>query len=59
MAGIWQTKWRNPEFLVQRIDRCYLLAAGARIREKREVYLERARFYRRMLSRNAAGFAMI
>lgn len=45
MAFFW-----NRDFLTQRIDRCYLIAAAARKPEKRKVHLELARYYRRMLS---------
>ncbi len=38
------------DFLTRRIDRCYLIAAGARKPEKRKMHLELARYYRRMLS---------
>lgn len=43
-----QSYW-NRDFLIRRIDRCYLIAAGARRPEKRKVHLELARHYRRML----------
>jgi len=36
-------------FLTRRIDRCYLIAAGARVPEKRQVHLELARRYRKIL----------
>lgn len=38
------------EFLLRRIDRCYLIAAGARRPEKRTLHLELARHYRKILS---------
>ncbi len=38
------------DFLTQRIDRCYLVAAGAKVPEKRTMHLELARYYRRILS---------
>ena len=38
------------EFLTRRIDRCYLIAAGARLPEKRKLHLELARHYREALS---------
>lgn len=41
-------RW-SRDFLVRRIDRCYLVAAGARRAEKRERHLELARHYRRLL----------
>lgn len=40
----------NCDFLTRRIDRCYMIAAGARKPEKRKVHLELARYYRRMLA---------
>lgn len=39
----------NRVFLTRRIDRCYLIAAGTRIPEKRQIHLELARHYRRIL----------
>jgi hypothetical protein len=42
-------KLRSRAFLTLRIDRCYLVAAGAKTAEKRQTHLERARHYRRML----------
>jgi hypothetical protein len=44
-------------FLTRRIDRCYLIAAGAKIAEKRKLYLERARHYRQILQTLANGSA--
>ncbi|KTR83345.1 hypothetical protein [uncultured Novosphingobium sp.] len=38
------------EFLLRRIDRCYLVAAGARRAEKRTLHLELARYYRKVLN---------
>ncbi len=40
----------TPEFLTRRIDRCYLIAAGARRAEKRQFHLELARYYRNILN---------
>jgi len=40
----------NPDVLARRIDRCYLIAAGARNADKRQAHLELARHYRRMLT---------
>jgi hypothetical protein len=37
--------------LTGRIDRCYLVAAGTRIAEKRQRYIALARGYRTMLAR--------
>jgi hypothetical protein len=39
----------TPEFLTKRIDRCYLIAAGAKRPEKRQLHLELARYYRKIL----------
>jgi len=47
-----RSSWTR-DFLTRRIDRCYLIAAGARAAEKRKAHLERARHYRRLLSRLA------
>lgn len=38
------------EFLTRRIDRCYLIAAGTRRPEKRQLHLELARYYRKVLN---------
>ncbi|VWX54835.1 hypothetical protein [Novosphingobium sp. 9U] len=38
------------EFLLRRIDRCYLIAAGHRRPEKRTLHLELARHYRKILN---------
>lgn len=43
------------EFLARRIDRCYLIAAGARRPEKRTLHLELARYYRKVLAAIAEG----
>jgi hypothetical protein len=45
MARSW-----NADFLIRRIDRCYLLAACARHPEKRDRHLMRARHYRGVLA---------
>lgn len=45
MRSFW-----TRSFLTRRIDRCYLIAAAARIPEKRRIHLELARYYRRMLA---------
>jgi hypothetical protein len=45
MRSFW-----TREFLTRRIDRCYLIAAGARRAEKRKLHLEMARYYRKVLS---------
>lgn len=44
MRNFW-----TREFLTRRIDRCYLIAAGARLPEKRKLHLELARHYREAL----------
>lgn len=44
MRRLW-----NRDFLTRRIDRCYLIAAGAKLPQKREIYLELARYYRKVL----------
>jgi hypothetical protein len=49
MADIRMTWLRNRDFLTRRIDRCYLIAAGARAAHKRKVHLELARHYRTLL----------
>jgi hypothetical protein len=38
------------DFLMRRIDRCYLIAAWAKAAERREAYLELARHYRGLLA---------
>ncbi|HEX8057063.1 MAG TPA: hypothetical protein VF481_10400 [Novosphingobium sp.] len=45
MRSFW-----TRSFLTRRIDRCYLIAAAARLPEKRRIHLELARYYRRMLA---------
>ena len=45
MRSFW-----TRSFLTRRIDRCYLIAAAARIPEKRRVHLELARHYRQILA---------
>ena len=57
MPQTWHSRLWNPAFLVLRIDRCYLLAAGARVPAKRAFHLERARYYRRMLGSVTAAMA--
>ncbi len=42
------TIW-SREFLVRRIDRCYLIAAITKVPEKRAIHLALARHYRRLL----------
>ncbi len=41
--------FHNPGFLTRRIDRCYLIAACAKVPEKRKMHLELARYYRQLL----------
>lgn len=45
MRNFW-----TREFLTRRINRCYLIAAGAKIPEKRMLHLELARHYRALLA---------
>jgi hypothetical protein len=45
MARTW-----SADFLIRRIDRCYLLAACAKRPDKRDRHLERARHYRGILA---------
>jgi hypothetical protein len=52
MASAW-----SRDFLTRRIDRCYLIAAGAKVPEKRKAHLELARHYRRILGGTSAGVA--
>lgn len=40
MSNFW-----SRDFLRRRIDRCYLIAAGAKRPEKRKIHLELARHY--------------
>lgn len=37
------------DFLIRRIDRCYLIATWAKAEERRQAYLEQARHYRELL----------
>lgn len=43
-------KARTREFLMRRIDRCYLIATWTRVAAKRTTHLELARHYRRLLA---------
>jgi hypothetical protein len=52
MARIW-----SREHLVRRVDRYYLLAAAARLPDLRKRYLQRARYYRGLLSMTLATAA--
>lgn len=45
MRSFW-----TREFLMRRIDRCYLVASWTKAAEKRAAHLERARHYRRLLA---------
>lgn len=47
--------FQSRDFLTRRIDRCYLIAAGARVPHKRKVHLELARHYRKLLYAVADG----
>ena len=49
MRSFW-----TREFLIRRIDRCYLIATWARAEERRALYLGLARHYRTLLARLAA-----
>ena len=40
----------NRDFLIRRIDRCYLIAAASRVPEKRQMHLGLARHYRALLA---------
>jgi hypothetical protein len=46
MPSLW-----TRDFLTRRIDRCYLIATWAKVAERRETYLARARHYRALLAR--------
>lgn len=52
MSSLW-----TRDFLMRRIDRCYLIAAWARIPERRKVYLKLARHYRSLLTSLSEGHA--
>lgn len=43
------------DFLMRRIDRCYLIAAWAKAAHRRKVHLELARYYRKLLASMPAG----
>ncbi len=45
MARFW-----SREHLIRRVDRYYLLAAGAKVPNLRRRYLRLARYYRQMLT---------
>ena len=45
MRSFW-----TRDFLRRRIDRCYLIAAGSKRPEKRELHLLLARYYRQVLA---------
>jgi hypothetical protein len=45
MRNFW-----TREFLMRRIDRCYLIAAWAKAADRRRVHLELARYYRALLA---------
>lgn len=46
MRSLW-----THDFLMRRIDRCYLVASWTDAAEKRKAHLERARYYRGVLAR--------
>ena len=48
-----QISW-TKDALTRRIDRCYLVAAGTRIMDKRQHYIALARRYRVVLANAAA-----
>jgi hypothetical protein len=50
MRSFW-----TRDFLMRRIDRCYLIAAWAKAAQRRNVYLDLARHYRKLLSTMPAG----
>lgn len=43
-------KMRSREHFERRVDRYYLLAAATRVPEIRQLYIDRARYYRQVLS---------
>lgn len=45
------------DFLMRRIDRCYLIATWAKAAERRQAYLNLARHYRQLLA-NLSGPAI-
>lgn len=46
------------DFLMRRIDRCYLIATWAKAAERRQAYLNLARHYRQLLA-NLSGPAAV
>lgn len=54
MRNFW-----TRDFLMRRIDRCYLIAAWSKGTERRTAYLERARYYRDLLTRISGGAPII
>lgn len=48
MRSFW-----TRDFLIRRIDRCYLIATWARAEERRSLYLGLAHHYRSLLARLA------
>lgn len=50
-------KFWTREFLMRRIDRCYLVASWTKAAEKRTLHLELARYYRELLARMPVGTA--
>ncbi len=55
MATRWRRRMWSRDSLVRRIDRCYLIAAGTRLPEKRQRHLAMARYYRALLARILPG----
>lgn len=49
MGKLW-----SREHLERRVDRCYLLAAAAKLPEIRQLHIGRARHYRQILSATTA-----
>lgn len=45
MRSFW-----TRDFLMRRIDRCYLIAAWTKVADKRKAHLELARYYRDLLA---------
>jgi hypothetical protein len=57
MTNRLKSRMWNHDFLVRRIDRCYLIAAGTKVPEKRAIHLELARHDRRILGAFTPGYA--
>jgi hypothetical protein len=50
MRNFW-----TRDFLMRRIDRCYLVASWAKAAERRTMHLELARYYRGLLASMSEG----